>query len=144
MIIKLLGCSLSLKTSIGLMVVSWVFLGAILWDAGHRSRRDQSTGPSEQPPPEKLPDNHPSKSKHLHCMVTVVSSPTSTMVSLGGAASLLGKGWRKRIFTSLVLNRKKREEMRGAGLFKTPPGTNFGWWWCAPQIHIFSSFSMYH
>jgi len=22
---------------------------------------------------------------------------------------------------------KKREEMRGAGLFKTPPGTNFGW-----------------
>ena len=44
------------------------------------------------------------------------------------------------VFTSLVLNRKKREEMHGAGLSKTPPGTNFGWWWRAPQIHRFSSF----
>lgn len=96
----------------------------------HRSRRDQSTGPSEQPPPEKLPDNHPSKSKHLHCMVAVVSSPNIPHIHHGFA-------WRWCVFTgermaekdlyNFSSQPKKREEMRGAGLFKTPPGTNFGW-----------------
>jgi hypothetical protein len=71
-------------------------------------------------------------------------SPTSTMVSLGGGASLLGKGWRKRIFTTLVLNRKKEKRCVVLVSSKHLQGPTLDGDGAHHKYTFFHLFSMYH